>query len=87
MTCLECVYHGPPVSDYRGARPCDFCITVPGYTKKQKIEEVAQCQETNETAQTGPAEPSTAKPADPGLATSCTATAEPSPCGTSPASA
>lgn len=63
MTCLECVYHGPPVSQYRGARPCEFCISKPGFPKKQSVVEVISCQDV----ETGSAEPKTATLAIPAV--------------------
>lgn len=33
MTCIDCKFHGPPVSDYQGPKPCADCIPHPGFPK------------------------------------------------------
>ena len=32
-SCLTCKFHGPPVSDFAGARPCAACISHAGFPK------------------------------------------------------
>jgi hypothetical protein len=43
MSCLECKFHGPPVSDYVGPKPCAECIQYAGFPKQEPIgKEVAE---------------------------------------------
>lgn len=37
MTCLDCKFHGPPVSDYQGPKPCADCIPHPGFPKWEPV--------------------------------------------------
>ena len=38
MSCLECKFHGPPVSTYIGPRPCSECIPHNGFPKQETVE-------------------------------------------------
>ena len=38
MSCLECKFHGPPVSDYTGLKPCAECIPHNGFPKQEPVE-------------------------------------------------
>lgn len=38
MSCLECKFHGPPVSDYTGPKPCAECIRHVGFPKQEPVE-------------------------------------------------
>jgi len=33
------MFHGPPVSDYTGDRPCGTCITTPGFPNWEPVKE------------------------------------------------
>ena len=37
MSCLDCNFHGPPVSDYTGPKPCAECIQTDGFKKREPI--------------------------------------------------
>ena len=37
MTCIDCKFHGPPVSDYRGPKPCADCIPYSGFPKWEPV--------------------------------------------------
>ena len=37
MTCIDCKFHGPPVSDYQGPKPCADCIPHPGFPKWEPV--------------------------------------------------
>lgn len=39
MSCLECKFHGRPVSDYVGPKPCEECIPYNGFPKKEPVVE------------------------------------------------
>ena len=39
MSCLECRFHGPPVSDYTGPKPCEECIPHVGFPKQEPAEQ------------------------------------------------
>ena len=38
MSCLECRFHGPPVSAYTGPKPCAECIPHNGFPKEEPVE-------------------------------------------------
>ena len=38
MSCLDCKFHGPPVSDNEGPKPCAECIGEPGFPKWERVE-------------------------------------------------
>jgi len=38
MSCLDCKFHGPPVSDYTGPKPCAECIRHVGFPKQEPVE-------------------------------------------------
>ena len=39
MSCLECKFHGPPVSNYTGPKPCGECIPYNGFPKQEPVTE------------------------------------------------
>jgi len=41
MSCLECKFHGPPVSTYVGPRPCSECIPHNGFPKQEPVEKAS----------------------------------------------